>query len=98
MSSTTFPVEAELPRSGIRAALLSVAIVFAIPFAQNIHPRVLEASPSYLYLKFNFVNLKASFETFEQTGSALPDDTVEVLRNDCDGALIEAVNAFIGYS
>ncbi|KAG5965572.1 homoisocitrate dehydrogenase [Claviceps arundinis] len=64
--------------------------------------RVLEALPSYLNLKFNFVNLKAGFETFEQTGSALPDDTVEVLRNDCDGALFGAVSspshAVRGYS
>ncbi|KAG6026415.1 homoisocitrate dehydrogenase [Claviceps sp. LM458 group G5] len=64
--------------------------------------RVLEALPSYLNLKFNFVNLKAGFETFEQTGSALPDDTVEVLRNDCDGALFGAVSspshAVKGYS
>ncbi|KAG5995526.1 homoisocitrate dehydrogenase [Claviceps spartinae] len=64
--------------------------------------RVLEALPSYLNLKFNFVNLKAGFETFEQTGNALPDDTVEVLRNDCDGALFGAVSspshAVRGYS
>ncbi|KAG5944591.1 homoisocitrate dehydrogenase [Claviceps monticola] len=64
--------------------------------------RVLEALPSYLNLKFNFVNLKSGFETFEQTGSALPDDTVEVLRNDCDGALFGAVSslshAVRGYS
>ncbi|KAG6045006.1 homoisocitrate dehydrogenase [Claviceps sp. LM77 group G4] len=64
--------------------------------------RVLEALPSYLNLKFNFVNLKAGFETFEQTGSALPDETVEVLRNDCDGALFGAVSspshAVKGYS
>ncbi|KAG6063671.1 homoisocitrate dehydrogenase [Claviceps aff. humidiphila group G2b] len=64
--------------------------------------RVLEALPSYLNLKFNFVNLKAGFETFEQTGSALPDDTVEILRNDCDGALFGAVSspshAVRGYS
>ncbi|KAG5934597.1 hypothetical protein E4U60_003671 [Claviceps pazoutovae] len=64
--------------------------------------RILEALPSYLNLKFNFVNLKSGFETFEQTGNALPDDTVEVLRNDCDGALFGAVSspshAVRGYS
>ncbi|KAG6019450.1 hypothetical protein E4U19_007216 [Claviceps sp. Clav32 group G5] len=52
--------------------------------------RVLEALPSYLNLKFNF------------TGNALPDDTVKVLRNDCDGALFGAVSspshAVSGYS
>ncbi|KAG6048261.1 hypothetical protein E4U17_007215 [Claviceps sp. LM77 group G4] len=64
--------------------------------------RVLEVLPSYPNLKFNFVSRKAGFETFEQTGNALPDDTVEVLRNDCDGALFGAVSspshAVSGYS
>ncbi|KAG6017589.1 homoisocitrate dehydrogenase [Claviceps pusilla] len=64
--------------------------------------RILEALPSYLKLKFDFVNLKAGFEAFEQTGNALPSDTVEVLRNHCDGALFGAVSspthAVKGYS
>ncbi|PTD12181.1 Homoisocitrate dehydrogenase [Fusarium culmorum] len=64
--------------------------------------RILEALPSSLGLKFDFVNLKAGFETFEQTGAALPDKTVEVLKNECDGALFGAVSsptqAVKGYS
>ncbi|KZL66184.1 homoisocitrate dehydrogenase, partial [Colletotrichum incanum] len=64
--------------------------------------RVLEALPSYLGLKFEFTDLKAGFETFEQTGAALPDKTVEVLKKECDGALFGAVssptNAVKGYS
>lgn len=64
--------------------------------------RLLEALPASLNLKFDFVNLKAGFEAFEQTGSALPDATVDVLRNECDGALFGAVSspthAVKGYS
>lgn len=64
--------------------------------------RILEALPSSLNLKFEFVDLKAGFETFEQTGTALPDKTVEVLKNECDGALFGAVSspskAVKGYS
>lgn len=64
--------------------------------------RLLEALPASLGLKFDFVDLKAGFETFEQTGSALPDKTVEVLKNECDGALFGAVQspttAVKGYS
>ncbi|KAJ6443105.1 homoisocitrate dehydrogenase, mitochondrial precursor [Purpureocillium lavendulum] len=64
--------------------------------------RVLEALPSSLNLKFDFVDLKAGFETFEQTGTALPDATVDVLRNECHGALFGAVSspthAVKGYS
>lgn len=64
--------------------------------------RVLEALPSFLNLKFDFVDLKAGFETFEQTGTALPDATVETLKNECQGALFGAVSspthAVKGYS
>ena len=55
--------------------------------------RVLEALPSYLNLKFDFVDLNAGFETFEKTGSALPDATVDTLRSDCQGALFGAVSS-----
>ena len=64
--------------------------------------QILEALPASLKLKFEFVDLRAGFETFEQTGSALPDKTVDVLRNECDGALFGAVSspssAVKGYS
>lgn len=64
--------------------------------------RILEALPASLKLKFDFVDLKAGFETFEQTGAALPDKTVEILKTECDGALFGAVSspssAVKGYS
>ncbi|KAI5457957.1 hypothetical protein BGZ63DRAFT_427256 [Mariannaea sp. PMI_226] len=64
--------------------------------------RILEALPASLGLKFDFVDLKAGFEAFEQTGAALPEKTVEVLKNECDGALFGAVSsptqAVKGYS
>jgi len=55
-----------------------------------------------LKLKFEFVDLQAGFETFEKTGVALPDKTVEILKKECDGALFGAVSspsqAVKGYS
>jgi homoisocitrate dehydrogenase len=64
--------------------------------------RILEALPASLKLKFEFVDLYAGFETFEKTGAALPDKTVEILKNECDGALFGAVSspskAVKGYS
>ncbi|KAI1137370.1 Isocitrate/isopropylmalate dehydrogenase [Hypoxylon sp. FL0543] len=64
--------------------------------------RILEALPSSLGLKFEFSDLYAGFETFEKTGAALPDRTVDVLRQECDGALFGAVSsptkAVKGYS
>jgi homoisocitrate dehydrogenase len=53
-------------------------------------------------LKFEFTDLQAGFETFEKTGVALPDKTVEILKKECDGALFGAVSspsqAVKGYS
>ncbi|KAI1502494.1 hypothetical protein F5X99DRAFT_378878 [Biscogniauxia marginata] len=64
--------------------------------------RILEALPSSLGLRFEFTDLEAGFETFEKTGAALPDKTVDVLKNECDGALFGAVSsptkAVNGYS
>ncbi|KAF1990341.1 Isocitrate/isopropylmalate dehydrogenase [Aulographum hederae CBS 113979] len=55
--------------------------------------RILEALPSSLNLNFSFVDLDAGFETFQKTGAALPDRTVEVLKKECDGALFGAVSS-----
>ncbi|KAI1743184.1 Isocitrate/isopropylmalate dehydrogenase [Xylaria scruposa] len=64
--------------------------------------RILEALPSSLGLKFEFTDLDAGFETFQKTGAALPDRTVDVLKSECDGALFGAVSspttAVKGYS
>ena len=63
---------------------------------------MLEALPSSLGLKFEFTDLDAGFETFEKTGTALPEKTLDVLRSGCDGALFGAVSspskAVKGYS
>ncbi|MCJ1390631.1 homoisocitrate dehydrogenase [Xylographa bjoerkii] len=55
--------------------------------------RVLEALSTSLPLTFSFVSLPAGFETFQQTGAALPDKTVATLRAECDGALFGAVSS-----
>ncbi|KAH7120022.1 hypothetical protein B0J11DRAFT_73563 [Dendryphion nanum] len=55
--------------------------------------RVLEALPSSFGLKFSFTHLEAGFETFQKQGVALPDETVERLKGECDGALFGAVSS-----
>jgi homoisocitrate dehydrogenase len=41
--------------------------------------------------KPEFIDLLAGFELFTKTGTALPDETVEILKNECDCALFGAV-------
>ncbi|ORX99061.1 Isocitrate/isopropylmalate dehydrogenase [Basidiobolus meristosporus CBS 931.73] len=58
-----------------------------IPAAQ----RVLEALSTPV--KFDFVTLDAGFEHFQKTGVALPQETLEYLKSECDGALFGAVSS-----
>ena len=55
--------------------------------------RILEALPSSLNLNFSFTDLDAGFEAFQKTGKALPEQTVETLKKECDGALFGAVSS-----
>ncbi|PFH54974.1 hypothetical protein XA68_11281 [Ophiocordyceps unilateralis] len=55
--------------------------------------RILEALPKSLNIKFDFVDLEAGFEVFTQTGTALPEVTVRILRDECHGALFGAVSS-----
>lgn len=55
-----------------------------IPAAQ----RVLAATG----LRFEFIDLDAGWETFQRTGTALPEQTSEALQS-CDGALFGAVSS-----
>lgn len=55
--------------------------------------RILESLPASLNLKFSFVDLDAGYEHFKTSGTALPDKTVETLKNECDGALFGAVSS-----
>ncbi|TEB35366.1 homoisocitrate dehydrogenase [Coprinellus micaceus] len=43
--------------------------------------------------KPEFVNLSAGWETFNKTGVALPKETVEVLKSECDCALFGSVSS-----
>lgn len=55
--------------------------------------RILESLTSKHGLKFDFIDLDAGWETFQNTGKALPDETVQVLKNQCQGALFGAVQS-----
>ncbi|KAF5388244.1 hypothetical protein D9615_000158 [Tricholomella constricta] len=52
--------------------------------------------------KPEFIDLLAGWETFTKTGNALPHETVDVLRNECDCALFGSVSSpskkVVGYS
>lgn len=81
-----------------RAALktLKIALIPGDGIGKEVIPAgraVLENLPKKFDLQFDFVHLDAGFELFQKTGTALPDNTVEVLKNECDGALFGAVSS-----
>ena len=43
--------------------------------------------------KYEFIRLEAGFELFQQTGVALPKETLQSLKTECDGALFGAVSS-----
>ncbi|CAJ0645968.1 283_t:CDS:2 [Entrophospora sp. SA101] len=43
--------------------------------------------------KFKFIDLDAGFEYFQKNGVALPEITLEILKNECDGALFGSVSS-----
>ncbi|KAK6347239.1 homoisocitrate dehydrogenase [Orbilia brochopaga] len=55
--------------------------------------QVLEAVAPHFNLNFSFVDLEAGWATFQKTGTALPEATVERLQNECDGALFGAISS-----
>ncbi|RKP08899.1 hypothetical protein THASP1DRAFT_15003 [Thamnocephalis sphaerospora] len=74
---------------------LTIGLIPADGIGKEVIPaarRVLEALPEGAP-KFNFVHLDAGFELFQKTGVALPEETVERLRAECDGALFGAVSS-----
>ena len=58
-----------------------------LPVAQ----RVMSAAPGAP--PFEFVPLHAGFELFQKTGEALPQVTIDTLKNECDGAMFGSVSS-----
>ncbi|EEB05486.1 homoisocitrate dehydrogenase [Schizosaccharomyces japonicus yFS275] len=55
--------------------------------------RMMKNLPAKHNLQFDFVDLDAGWGTFERTGVALPEKTVERLKTECNAALFGAVQS-----
>jgi homoisocitrate dehydrogenase len=53
--------------------------------------RVLQATPGAP--KIEFINLQAGFEHFQKHGTALPEETIRLLKEECDGAMFGSVSS-----
>lgn len=76
---------------------LTIGLIPADGIGREVIPaarQVLEALPkSVMPAKLNFVDLEAGFEYFQKHGVALPNQTLEALKDECDGALFGAVSS-----
>ncbi|RHZ44702.1 hypothetical protein Glove_712g9 [Diversispora epigaea] len=80
------------------AKKLTIGLIPADGIGKEVIPaarQVLEAlSSSYSDSpNFNFIELNAGFEHFQKTGIALPQETLDILKNECSGALFGAVSS-----
>ncbi|EDO16734.1 hypothetical protein Kpol_1003p39 [Vanderwaltozyma polyspora DSM 70294] len=55
--------------------------------------KVLETIGDKYSIDFKFIDLHAGWQTFLDTGKALPDETVSILKQQCQGALFGAVQS-----
>ena len=78
------------------AKTLKLALIPADGIGLEVIPaarQILEALPASDNLKFEFQYLDAGWDCFTRTKTALPDETVEILKTQCDGALFGAVSS-----
>ncbi|ORX50288.1 putative homoisocitrate dehydrogenase [Piromyces finnis] len=72
---------------------LTIGLIPADGIGKEVIPPAAEVMDAVLPGKFEFITLPAGFELFQQTGVALPEETVETLRTKCQGALFGAVSS-----
>ncbi|KAF7720788.1 homoisocitrate dehydrogenase, partial [Apophysomyces ossiformis] len=80
--------------SAVTKSSLKIGLIPADGIGREVIPaarQVLEALPTGP--KFEFIHLDAGFEYFQKTGTALPQNTIDILKNECNGALFGAVSS-----
>ncbi|CAM0135738.1 homoisocitrate dehydrogenase [Umbelopsis sp. WA50703] len=84
-------------RRSLTTATSSKALKIGLLPADGIGREVIPAAQRVLESlsgpKFEFVTLDAGFEHFQKTGTALPQETIDTLKNECNGALFGAVSS-----
>lgn len=83
------------PLSTVSKTALKIGLIPADGIGREVIPAarsVLEALGSDIP-RLQFIDLMAGWETFERTGNALPQETIDILKNECDCALFGSVSS-----
>ncbi|WWC96195.1 hypothetical protein V866_003062 [Kwoniella sp. B9012] len=81
--------------SAVKRTALKLGMIPADGIGKEVLPaaqRVLEALGSSIP-KPTFIPLKAGWEEFQANGKALPDETVKILKEECDAAMFGSVSS-----
>ncbi|WRT67873.1 uncharacterized protein IL334_004847 [Kwoniella shivajii] len=81
--------------SAVKRTALRLGMIPADGIGKEVLPaaqRVLEALGSAIP-KTTFIPLKAGWEEFNKNGKALPDETVKILKEECDAAMFGSVSS-----
>ncbi|WVQ83125.1 hypothetical protein IAT38_005263 [Cryptococcus sp. DSM 104549] len=81
--------------SAIKRTALRIGMIPADGIGKEVLPaaqRVLEALGSQIP-KTTFVPLLAGWEEFNKNGKALPEETIQILKSDCDAAMFGSVSS-----
>lgn len=73
--------------------LLTIGMIPADGIGKEVIPAAQRVMESLGSLDFKFITLPAGFDHFNLTGSALPEETVRVLKSQCDAAMFGAVSS-----
>ncbi|KAG0163958.1 homoisocitrate dehydrogenase [Apophysomyces sp. BC1034] len=80
--------------SAATGSSLKIGLIPADGIGREVIPaarQVLESLPNGP--NFEFIHLDAGFEHFQKAGTALPQETIDILKNECKGALFGAVSS-----
>lgn len=83
-------------RYASNAKTLTIGLIPGDGIGKEVIPagkKILESLNAKHGLSFKFIDLEAGWQTFLSTGKALPDETIDVLKNQCQGALFGAVQS-----
>lgn len=92
MTSTAASILSKAASAGSRT--LKLGMIPADGIGREVLPvaqRILAQTPGAP--KFEFVPLEAGFEHFQKHGTALPEETVRMLKNECDAAMFGSVSS-----
>ncbi|WWC70857.1 uncharacterized protein I206_104809 [Kwoniella pini CBS 10737] len=81
--------------SAVKRTALKLGMIPADGIGKEVLPaaqRVLEALGSSIP-KTTFIPLKAGWEEFNKNGKALPEETIKILKEECDGAMFGSVSS-----